>query len=1394
MRWRSASLVAGAALAAAALIGSALPASAAPPGAPAAVSAPAQTAEGPSGTYTNPVSAGVVDTFPDPAMIRGKDGAWYAYGTTNPIFNSRDEAGEHILPMLRSTDLVAWEYVGDVYPAGAALPSFWAAGTRPWAPDIRYIDGRYHLTYSLSNGGIALVTAPTPTGPWTDRGLIIGGPAVAGCPTGNIDQAIFTDSDGTHYFYWGSYDVICVSAMNDEATRITGEVTQVAQGRRMEGAFVVQRDGWYYLMYSDAGCCDGAFSGYTVKVGRSESPRGPFVDDHGVDLMALSSKGGFVLTSNGNGFAGPGHNALQTDLAGQDWLVYHAIPTDDPDFPPVDTRAGSLTLSKRPLMIDRLDWIDGWPVVRAGAGPSNGEEVAPVTDALVGSGFESGTLDGWTEANGTANLVDDEDAGGVLRLVPDGDADASTVLSTDQAAGDLRVQGDVRLAGEPAADAEADAAGVTIGGAATGTTAWIDRAAGELRLESRDGGGFVTASAALPARFSYETWHVVTIERRGGAIVAQVSADDLGDPLAEATVDAPAAAGAPGSIGIATAGASVDADNLSAATLSEPVTQRVADPQPGELLADHSDEFDADGAPEAADDAWSWVRKPASGPNVTGGSLSWPTQAAELHTGNNSASVLLRDAPHEDFMVETKLTIDSTRGNQQAGLVLYETDDRFVKLAHSVLPLNRKAGQFLHQTEFTKETERPTTVPPIAVAAGPMFGAAPAETTWLRLYAQLDDVNHEWDVRMASSTDGETWQWGGAWSFDTLGDLRIGLVSMNATGATAAFDYVRTYAMGGAQRAFPTSRPVPMPYGLADGRETLAPAEHNSMILDLELRPQDAEQGRVWMRDTYVNRFEVDGETVYVATGTTKAPELDKAAPYNDGIYVWTAPALAGPWKLVDTTGIRPDEPKGKVWSPEFVGENSDGRIVVADWQAYKNPDDPATKAGNAWAPELHHIDGKWYLVACMGDQSTLTGSFMLVSEGGPEGPYRNIEGSIEHPLGEPVRANNPQYYHIDGGLFADGDATYLVLHNDLYAKMTPDMENLETPTNLPAFTQKKYTPEPYLEGATVTKVGEKYYLMHAAWANSADGGATSSYLAGTGAKHQYDAVVAVADSFEGPYSARYTLGVGAGHNNMFVDEDGTVWATFFNNPAFGYWSDPSRLDQSAVAGVVRLEQAGPLGEILTVDRDGEAPGQVEPEVPDDGATVPPGKGALSHTSGWAYGLHDGNYDVTMNLWWGTPGSRYRLYENGQLVGTKDLGPVAGMSQATTVSFTGKPNGTYVYTAELINSKGVTQTSETIVRVVHAAPATPVVMHDNWDGDGAFTATANLWWGTNAASYRFELDGAVVGEGELRAATPGGQIARVTLTDVAPGTHSLIAVFVNANGETTSSPVTVTVR
>lgn len=193
-------------------------------------------------------------------------------------------------------------------------------------------------------------------------------------------------------------------------------------------------------------------------------------------------------------------------------------------------------------------------------------------------------------------------------------------------------------------------------------------------------------------------------------------------------------------------------------------------------------------------------------------------------------------------------------------------------------------------------------------------------------------------------------------------------------------------------------------------------------------------------------------------------------------------------------------------------------------------------------------------------------------------------------------------------------------------------------------------------------------------------------------------------------------------------------------------------------------------------------------------APTAPGKAKLSNTSGHANGLHDGNYTVNMNLWHGTPGSFYRLYENDVLVAAKVPATLTSTSQSAETVFTDKPNGTYVYRAELVNAKGVVSTSTTTVKVTDAAPGKVVVSHDNWDKDGNFTVTGNLWWGTNATSYAFLLDGASVATGTLTASTPNAQTAQATLTGIAPGTHTLQVVFSNAHGSSTSKAVKVVVR
>jgi hypothetical protein len=194
-----------------------------------------------------------------------------------------------------------------------------------------------------------------------------------------------------------------------------------------------------------------------------------------------------------------------------------------------------------------------------------------------------------------------------------------------------------------------------------------------------------------------------------------------------------------------------------------------------------------------------------------------------------------------------------------------------------------------------------------------------------------------------------------------------------------------------------------------------------------------------------------------------------------------------------------------------------------------------------------------------------------------------------------------------------------------------------------------------------------------------------------------------------------------------------------------------------------------------------------------DGATSAPGQAALSNDNGWDNGLKDGSYDVVMHLWWGQNGSIYRLYENGTLIATRQLTFAGSGAQTLSIPVTGKKNGTYVYTGELVNSKGATATTSTTVKVTQAEPGTPVLSNDNWDGDGSFTVTANMWWGTNATSYTFYENGVAVAQGDLAAKTPAAQVATLAVTGRAKGTYTYRVDFTNAAGTTSSSTMTVKV-
>ncbi len=334
-----------------------------------------------AGSYQNPLriatSDGVqLESCPDPSIIRGQtpgDSYFYLYCTAEMF---TDYGRLHWMAISKSQDLVNWNYVGDVF---AHKPSFVASDGYLWAPDIEFFNGKYYLYYAVSNtntGGSAIfvATSDRPTGPWTTYStpVVEPEPVPGRGMRSTIDPAIVTDGDQRYIFY-GSFDGgISARALSpDGLSSDRSSQMQITLPDRYEAAYVIKRDGYFYLMVSAGACCDGTLSGYGVFVARSPDALGPYIDKDGNSVLESRVGGTPVLAMNGNRWIGPGHNAVITDSAGTDWMIYHAIDVNKPYF------AGSWT--RRPAMIDRLDWIDGWPVVRGGGGPSDSVQTAPTT-------------------------------------------------------------------------------------------------------------------------------------------------------------------------------------------------------------------------------------------------------------------------------------------------------------------------------------------------------------------------------------------------------------------------------------------------------------------------------------------------------------------------------------------------------------------------------------------------------------------------------------------------------------------------------------------------------------------------------------------------------------------------------------------------------------------------------------------------------------------------------------------------------------------------------------------------------------------------------------------------------------------------------------------------------
>ena len=301
--------------------------------------------------YPDPLPlSGDIDLVHDPSMIRAPDGTYLLYSTG------------HNLQIRTSDDLRTFTAEGSVWPEGAPWTEEFTSPGDPgslWAPDLSYHDGTFYLYYSASsfgsqNSAIFLATSRTGlSGSWKNLGKVW--QTSSADDYNAIDPNLVVDDTGwwlSFGSFWSGLKMIRIDpdtgkqASKDKKLYALATRPLSANGA-VEAPYIVRHDDHYYLFASFDACCRGVDSTYRTMVGRSTSVTGPYVDREGTKM---SDGGGTeVLASHGT-ILGPGHPAVLQD--GSDWfLIYHYY------YDEFNQGAARLAMNK-------LEWVDGWPVAR----------------------------------------------------------------------------------------------------------------------------------------------------------------------------------------------------------------------------------------------------------------------------------------------------------------------------------------------------------------------------------------------------------------------------------------------------------------------------------------------------------------------------------------------------------------------------------------------------------------------------------------------------------------------------------------------------------------------------------------------------------------------------------------------------------------------------------------------------------------------------------------------------------------------------------------------------------------------------------------------------------------------------------------------------------------------
>lgn len=297
----------------------------------------------------------------DPSIF--KDGDFYYVFSTDIAVGYAVEPG---IQVRKSPDLIRWRMMGRAFEGIPEKAKSWTNATALWAPDITKIGATYYLYYSASQFGvnqsmIGLAKSKSIEGPWEDLGEVIS--TSSGDFLNAIDPNLVYDRDGNLWMAYGSFWSGVYIIKIDKKT---GKPAEKGYGKQIatralsvsaavEAPYIIYNPEFkkYYLFVS----YDSLFDNYHVRVGRSDSIDGPYVDAAGHLMTDIRSDpnavGNKILGSykfgNARGWLAPGHNSVLKD--GDDYfIIHHARGDHDKNWPYLHVR--------------RLLWSkSGWPMV-----------------------------------------------------------------------------------------------------------------------------------------------------------------------------------------------------------------------------------------------------------------------------------------------------------------------------------------------------------------------------------------------------------------------------------------------------------------------------------------------------------------------------------------------------------------------------------------------------------------------------------------------------------------------------------------------------------------------------------------------------------------------------------------------------------------------------------------------------------------------------------------------------------------------------------------------------------------------------------------------------------------------------------------------------------------------